>query len=134
MRISKNYYDESDEEYFLEVDVKYPKNLHNLQNDLPFLTERMKIEKIEKLVANLHDKEEYVRHTRNLRHALNHGLVLKKVHRVINFNQKSSLKLYIDMNTQLRRKGKNDFERFFLSWWIMQFLEKTWKMLEYIGT
>ena len=134
MRISKNYYDESDEEYFLEVDVKYPKNLHNLQNDLPFLTERMKIEKIEKLVANLHDKEEYVRHTRNLRHALNHGLMLKKVHRVINFNQKSSLKLYIDMNTQLRRKGKNDFERFFLSWWIMQFLEKTWKMLEYIGT
>ena len=134
MRISKNYYDESDEEYFLEVDVKYPKNLHNLQNDLPFLTERMKIEKIEKLVANLHDKEEYVRHTRNLRHALNHGLVLKKVHRVINFNQKSSLKLYIDMNTLLRRKGKNDFERFFLSWWIMQFLEKTWKMLEYIGT
>ena len=134
MRISKNYYDESDEEYFLEVDVKYPKNLHNLQNDLPFLTERMKIEKFEKLVANLHDKEEYVRHTRNLRHALNHGLMLKKVHRVINFNQKSSLKLYIDMNTQLRRKGKNDFERFFLSWWIMQFLEKTWKMLEYIGT
>ena len=115
MRISKNYYDESDEEYFLEVDVKYPKNLHNLQNDLPFLTERMKIGKIEKLVANLHDKEEYVRHTRNLRHALNHGLVLKKVHRVINFNQKSSLKLYIDMNTLLRRKGKNDFERFFLS-------------------
>ena len=113
MRISKNYYDESDEEYFLEVDVKYPKNLHNLQNDLPFLTERMKIEKIEKLVANLHDKEEYVRHTRNLRHPSNHGLVLKKVHRVINFNQKSSLKLYIDMNTQLRRKGKNDFERFF---------------------
>ena len=134
MKISKNYYDDSDEEYFLEVDVKYPKNLHNLQNDLPFLTERMKIEKIEKLVANLHDKEEYVRHTRNLRHALNHGLMLKKVHRVINFNQKSSLKLYIDMNTQLRRKGKNDFERFFLSWWIMQFLEKTWKMLEYIGT
>ena len=72
MRISKNYYDESDEEYFLEVDVKYPKNLHNLQNDLPFLTERMKIEKIEKLVANLHDKEEYVRHIRNLRHVLNH--------------------------------------------------------------
>ena len=72
MRISKNYYDESDEEYFLEVDVKYPKNLHNLQNDLPFLTEKVKIEKIEKLVANLHDKEEYVRHIRNLRHVLNH--------------------------------------------------------------
>ena len=48
----------------------------------------MKIEKVEKLVANLHDKTEYVIHIRNLKQALNHGLVLKKVNRMIKFNQK----------------------------------------------
>ena len=49
----KSYHDESDEGYFLEVDVKYPENLHNLHKYLPFLPERMKIEKVGKLVANL---------------------------------------------------------------------------------
>ena len=52
----KSYCDVSDEGYFIEVDVKYPENLHNLHNDLPFLSERMKIEKVEKQVANLRDK------------------------------------------------------------------------------
>ena len=71
----KNYNEESDEGYFLEVDVQYLEKLHELHNDLPFLPERMKIEKVEKLVANLHDKTEYVIHIRNLKQALNHGLV-----------------------------------------------------------
>ena len=66
----------------------------------------MKIEKVEKLVANLHDKTEYVIHIRNLKQALNHGLVLKKVHRVIKFNQNAWLKPYIDMNTDLKEKQK----------------------------
>ena len=104
----KNYNEESDEGYFLEVDVQYLEKLHELHNDLPFLPERMKIEKVEKLVANLHDKTEYVIHIRNLKQALNHGLVLKKVHRVIKFNQNAWLKPYIDMNTDLRKKSKND--------------------------
>ena len=56
----KNYDEESDEGYFLEVDVQYPEILLELHNDLPFLPERMKLEKIEKSVANLHDKTEYV--------------------------------------------------------------------------
>ena len=56
----KSYDDVSGEGYFFEVDVQYPGNLHNLYNDLPFLPERMKIEKVEKLVANLHDKEEFL--------------------------------------------------------------------------
>ena len=64
----------------------------------------MKIEKGLKLVANLHDKEEYVIQIRNLKQALNHELVLKNVHRVINFNQDAWLKPYIDMNTELRKK------------------------------
>ena len=67
----------------------------------------MKIETLEKLLANLHDKVEYVIRIRNLRQALNHGLVLKKVHSVIKFHQKAWLKLYIDMNTELRSKAKN---------------------------
>ena len=61
---------------------------------------------IEKLVTNLYDKNEYVIHIRNLRQALNHGLIMIKVHRVIKFNQKDWLKPDIDMNTKLRQKGK----------------------------
>ena len=64
----------------------------------------MKIEKVEKLVTNLHDKTEYVIHIRILKQVLNHGIVLKKVHRVIKFNQNASLKPYIDLNSKLRKK------------------------------
>ena len=63
----RNYNEESDEGYFLEVDVQYCENLHKLHNNLPLLPERMKIEKVEKLVINLHDKTEYVIHIRNLK-------------------------------------------------------------------
>ena len=66
----------------------------------------MKIEKVEKLVANLHDKEEYVIHIRNLKQALNYGLVLERVHRIIKFNEKFKLKPYIDMKTDPRKKIK----------------------------
>ena len=59
----------------------------------------MKIEKVEKLVANLHDKNEYIIQLRILKHALNHELILEKVHRVIKYNQNAWLKPYIDMNT-----------------------------------
>ena len=88
----KNDNEESDKGYFLEVDIQYLEKLHDLHNDLPFLPERIKIEKVEKLVANFHDKTEYVIHIRNLKQALNHGLVLKKFHRVIIFNQNAWLK------------------------------------------
>ena len=60
------------------VDVEYPKNLHDLHSDLPFLPERMKINKCSKLVCNLYDKNNYVVHIRSLKQALNHGLILKK--------------------------------------------------------
>ena len=66
-----------------------------------------------KKLKNFHDKKEHVIHIRNLKRALNHGLVLTKVHRVIKFNQKAWLKSYIDMNTELRKKAKNDFEKYF---------------------
>ena len=74
----------------------------------------MKIEKVEKLVANLHDKTEYVIHIINLKQALNHRLVFKKVHIVIKFNQNAWLKPDIDMNNDLRKKAKNGLEKDFL--------------------
>ena len=107
----KNYNGESNEGYFIEVDVQYPQKLHEFHNKLPFLPERTKIEKVEKLVANLHDKTEYVIHIRSLNQALNRGLTLKKVTRVIKFNQKTWLKPYIDTNTEIRQKAKNNFEK-----------------------
>ena len=53
----RDYDKDSDKGYILEVDVKYPKNLHDLHSDLPFLPERMKIDKCNKLVCNLYDKK-----------------------------------------------------------------------------
>ena len=96
----RNYNKESDERYFLEVDVQYVEKLHEVHNDLPFLTERMKIKKIEKLVADLHDKAEYVTH-KKFKQALNNELVLREVHEMIKFNQNAWLKPYSDMNTDL---------------------------------
>ena len=84
----KNYNEESSEGYFLEVDVQYPKQLHELHNDLPFLPETMKIKRFEKLVTNLHDKTEYFIHIRNLKQALNHGLIWKKFVELLNLIRK----------------------------------------------
>ena len=91
----KKYNDESDEGFFLEVDVQYTKKLHKLHNDLPILLERKKTKKIENLVTNLYEKNKYVIHIKNLKQVLNHGLILKKVHGVIKFNQKDWLKPYM---------------------------------------
>ena len=66
--------------------LQFPENLHDFHNDLSFFTQRMKIAKVENLVANLHDKQKFVVHTRNLKVTLNHGLVLKWVHRISKFN------------------------------------------------
>ena len=107
-RFKKNYDENSDTEYILEVDAEYPENLHKLHRDLPFLPERMKINKCSKLVCTLYDKENYVIHI-----GLNHGLVLKKVHWVIKFYQEAWLKPYVDMNAKLRTEAKNDFEKDF---------------------
>ena len=73
--------------YFFEFDIQNPEKLHELCYNLSFLPERMKIEKSGKLVANLHDKNEYVILIRNLKQVFNPELVLKKVHKVIKFNQ-----------------------------------------------
>ena len=84
-----------------------------LHNDLPVLPERMKINKCTKLVCSTGNKENYVVHIRALKQALNHGLKLTKVHRIIQFDQEAWLKPYIDMNTKLRKEATNDFEKDF---------------------
>ena len=71
----------------------------------------MEINKCKKLVCNLFNKKKYVAHINTLKQALNHGLKLKKIHRVIEFNQEAWLKPYIDMNTELRKLSRNDFEK-----------------------
>ena len=82
------------------------KKLFNLHKDLPFLPERKKMEKVKKLVCGIEDKEKYVIHIRAIKQALNHGLILKRVRRTIQFNQTAWLKPYIDMNTKLRKEVK----------------------------
>ena len=98
-KFNENFIRNSDENsnkgYFLEEDVDYPKELFNLHKDLPFLPERKKVEKVEKLICSIKDKEKYVIHIRALKQALNHGLIFKKVN-------KAWLKAYIDMNIELR--------------------------------
>ena len=81
----KNYDENNDKGYILEVDVKYPKRLH----ELPFLSERMEVNKCKKLVCNLFNKKKYVAHINALKQVLNHGLKLRKIHRVIEFNQEA---------------------------------------------
>ena len=113
LKFNKDYDEDSDKGYILEVDTEYPKSLHDFHSYLPFLPERIKIIKCSKLVCNLYDKNNYVVHIRSLKQALDHGLILKKVHRVIQFNQEAWLKEYIDINTELRKQTKNDFEKDF---------------------
>ena len=72
----KNYDENSNKGYILEIDVEYLKNLLNLHKDLPFLPERKKPEKCKKLVCNIHDNKNCVVHIRTLKQALNHGLIL----------------------------------------------------------
>ena len=107
----KNYNENNKKGYILEVDIKYPKKLHDLHSDLLFLPKRMKTDKCKKLVCNLQNKKKYVAHIKSLKQVLNHGLKLKKVYRIIEFNQKAWLKPYIDMNTELRKLTKDDFEK-----------------------
>ena len=98
-----------------EVDIQYAGKLHGLHNDLPLLPERMKIEQVKKSVTNLHKRTD-----------------LKKVHRVIKFSQNVWLKSYTNMNTKLRKKTKIILKKIFSSSWIMQFLEKIWKIWQNI--
>jgi hypothetical protein len=119
------------EGYILEVDMEYPAELHDTHNDFPLAVESMQIKnsmltewtknqqkllglkenKTNKLCATFTNKEKYVLHSRNLQYYLEKGMRLTAIHRIIRFDQKPWLKEYIDVNTQLRKKAKTDFEK-----------------------
>ena len=109
----KSYDEEGDAGYLLVVDIEYPKTLRMLHSDLPFLPEKMKINIYPKLVCNVTDKENYSIHIVALKQALNHGLKLIRVHSGISVRQEAWLKPYIDLNTELRKNAKKEFEKDF---------------------
>lgn len=111
-----NLKDDADYGYIFEVDLIYDKSLHDLHNDLPFCPEKRGIPGItntDKLMLTFYDKHKYIVHYSMLKLALEHKLVLKKVHRVLQFKQCAWLKTYIDLNTNLRAQAKNEFEKDF---------------------
>ena len=97
----------------LEVDLEYPKELHDLHNNYPLAPEQIEVNKIEKLIPNLWNKKNYVIHYENLKQYLNLGLKLTNIHRGIKFKESQWLKKYIALNTDLRTKAKNEFEKDF---------------------
>ena len=97
----------------LEVDLDVPESLHDMHSDYPLAPERMIINKVEKLVPNLNNKKNYVIHYENLKQYERLGLIPTKIHRGIKFEERPWLKEYIDLNTNLRTKAKNEFEKDF---------------------
>ena len=96
----------------LEVDLQYPDKLHNSHNDYPLCPEGVKCKNgVEKLIPNLRDKKKYVLHYKNLIQCLKQGMKLKRIYRGIKFVESEWMKPYIDMNTELRTKAKNNFEK-----------------------
>ncbi|EZA58861.1 hypothetical protein X777_01036 [Ooceraea biroi] len=98
--------------YILEVDLKYPRYLHDAHADLPFCPTRKAPpdKRQEKLLATLRDKERYVIHYRTLQQCTRHGLRVKRIHRALEFAQSAWLRDYIELNTGFRTRATNDFE------------------------
>ncbi|XP_065654917.1 uncharacterized protein LOC136081522 [Hydra vulgaris] len=97
----------------LEVDLDYPESLHDEHNDYPLAPERVKVNKVEKLFPNLNHKKNYVIYYKNLKLYERLGLKITKIHRGVMFEERAQLSQYIDLNTNLRTKATNDFEKDF---------------------
>ena len=106
-------YPENRQPCILEVDLEYPKNLHDLHNDYPLAPERVVVNGVEKLIPNLNDKNKYVIHHEALKQYLDLGLRLTKVYRGIKFREEPFMKRYIELNTELRKKATSEFEKDF---------------------
>ena len=111
----KNISREEGKGCLLEVGLEYPEELHDLHNDYPLAPENIIPEgsKVHKLIPNLYNKTKYVVHYENLKQYENLGLKITKIHRGIRFEEEAWLKKYIDLNTSLRTKASNDFEKDF---------------------
>ena len=139
-----------DTEYFLEVDLEYPDELHELHNDYPLAPEKLavsndilskyckriddkykiKVGDVKKLIPNLGNKTKYVLHYRNLQLYLSLGMKLTKIHRVLKFKQSDWMKKYIDFNTEKRKYAANDFEKDFFKLFINSVMEEQWKIYD----
>ena len=99
----------------LEVDLEFPDALHDLHNEYPLASESIFPEgsKVEKLIPNLNNKTKYVVHYENLQQYEELGLIITNIHRGIMHREEAWLKQYIDLNTKLRTKAANDFEKDF---------------------
>lgn len=97
--------------FCLEVDLEYPKHLHDEHNDYPLAPEHMEINGHKKLAPNLLNKTNYVVHIDNLKYYLSKGMVLTKIHKALQFDQSNWLETYINHNSKLRQKATNDFEK-----------------------
>ena len=97
----------------LEVDLEYPKELHDIHNNYPLAPERNTVNRVEQLIPNLSDKKKYILHCKNLKQHLDLGLNLIKIHRGISFNEEPWMKPYIELNTKLRTKASSEFEKDF---------------------
>ena len=97
----------------LEVDLEYPRSLHDLHNDYPLAPERVEVNKVDKLIPNLRDKKKYVIHYKNLKQYLSSGLKLTRIHRGIKFKESRWLEKYIALNTDLRTAAANEFVKDF---------------------
>jgi len=129
--------DENDEGYILEIDLRFPDEIHdklkefppcpeNVSPDLSWLSDfqkqlileknnnKMRISKCAKLIPHFHEHKNYCIHYRNLKYVKSLGVELGKVHNIISFKQKPWLKSYIDFNTDKRKEAKNEFEKDFL--------------------
>ena len=109
----------------LEVDLEYPKNLHDLHNNYPLAPEQIMVNKVSKLIPNLGNKKKYVLHYENLKQYLKLGLKLTHIHRGIKFKESPWLEKYISLNTKLRTEAKNEFEKDFFKLMINAVFGKT---------
>ena len=134
-------------EHFLEVDLEYPEEFHELYNDFLLAPEKrtvsndmlskyckkigdkfeIKVDDVKKLIPNLGNKTNYVVHYRNLQLYLSLGMKLTKIHRVLKFNQSDWMKKHIDFNTKKRMNAANDFEKDFFKLMINSVYGKTMK-------